>query len=234
MAGLRDLPDLVARLRVDSGGLQKAEAEAKAATSKIGGHIGGVGTISKDVEKNIGSLAGKLEGLGPVGSAAGGGIGQLSSMLSGSLGPAMLAGGAVLGLGAVVYSGMEKYLGLAQSVEHYMRVTGESAAQASQQIQAFAELGVGADVASGAMVKLSKAIEGTPKKLEALGIEIAKDSKGNTDLNGTLMNVIDAWNRTEDAAKRNIIVLTAFGKSGAALIKREAPRCANSKRTSAW
>ena len=107
-------------------------------------------------------------------------------------------------------------MALAESVHKYMAATGESATTASAQVQAFNELGISEDVAQAAMVKLSKAIETTPKKLAAVGIEVAKDAKGNVDLNASLLNVIDAWNGTEDAAKRNEIALIAFGKNGVA------------------
>jgi hypothetical protein len=146
------------------------------------------------------------------------GLDQGINALVGNFSKANIAvGAAAAGLSAVVGIAVEaehKYMDLAESVHSYMAVTGESAAIASAQVQAFRELGVSEDVAQAAMVKLSKAIEGTPKKLADLGVEIATTAKGNVDLNATLLNVIDTWNGTEDAAKRNQIALIAFGRNG--------------------
>src|SRR5438105_2002423 len=128
MAGReRALPDLKGRIQIDTSAIAKAEAETKASTAKIGTHVGNVGVISKETEQKITQLSSKLGALGPIGSTAGTGIGKLAGALSGSLGPALLAGGAVAALGGAVVSGMDKYLGLTKEVEHYMRVTGESA-----------------------------------------------------------------------------------------------------------
>src|SRR5205807_10012892 len=116
--------------------------------------------------------------LGPVGQVAGSGIGQVSQMLSGSLGPLTMAGGLAIGLGVALETASEKYVGLAEKVHRYMAVTGESADVASRQVQALQELCLATDTAEKAMVKLSKAIETAPKKLQELGIEVAHNAKG--------------------------------------------------------
>lgn len=219
MAGAaRALPDVKGRLTMDTSQATKAEAAVRASTSQMKTHLGGLSLVSKDTEKKIGDLSGRLGGLGPIGEKAGSAINALQGALTSTLGPVTMAAGALLGLGGLVFSGTEKYLGLAKAVKGYMARTGESADVASRQIQAFSELGVGADVAGAAMFKLSKAIETTPKKLEALGIEVARDTKGGVDLNETFLNLIDTWNATGDTAKRNQILFTAFGKAGATMI----------------
>lgn len=156
-----------------------------------------------------------LKKLGPVGAVVQSGLDKIGL---GSLATATgigAAGGAIL---AFTEMATAKYVTLAESIHEYMIVTGESANVAGAQVQSFNELGVSEGDAAAAMVKLSKAAETTPGKLEALGIVIAKTSAGNIDLNGTLFNVVDAWNATTDAAKRNLIMLEAFGKGGAAML----------------
>jgi hypothetical protein len=89
---------------------------------------------------------------------------------------------------------------------------------AGRLVQTFQALGVGADTATGAMFKLSKAIETSPKKLEDLGVVIAHNAAGNVDLSKTLLSVADAYNATGDQVKKNMIVFDAFGKSGKDMI----------------
>lgn len=164
------------------------------------------------------SLEKALTKLGPVGKGIQSVLDKLGlSSVSSALGIASIP--AALGAGvAIVNHSIDQYVALAAKVRDYSIVTGQSAEVSSQQVQAFEELGVSEETAASSMVKLSKAIETTPKKLADLGIEIAKDSKGNVDLGQTLLNVMDAFQGTADAAKRNEIAITAFGKGGTAMI----------------
>lgn len=179
------------------------------------GFTKGVGQASKDAQ----TLADRLNKLGPVGKGL---AGVLNNLGLSSLTTAQGLAGLGLTAGALTVGFLEKaidrYVDLAGKIRNYSLVTGQSAEASSRQVQAFQELGIGEDVAASGMVKLSKAIETTPKKLAAVGVEVAKDSAGNVDLNATLLNVIGAYQGTEDAAKRNEIALAAFGKGGAALI----------------
>jgi hypothetical protein len=152
-----------------------------------------------------------LQKLGPVGQGIQSVIDKLGfASVSSAVGIASVPA-AVLAGAAIINKAVDSYVDLGAKVRDYSIVTGQSAEASSRQVQAFAELGVGEDTAAASMVKLSKAVETTPGKLQALGIEVARDAKGNVD-------VAAAWQGTTDAAKRNEIALTAFGKGGAAMI----------------
>src|SRR5438105_1815263 len=99
------------------------------------------------------------------------GVEQANKGLLGLSGP-IIAVGAALGVGIdIAKQAEDQYVALAESVHKYMKVTGESAETSSRQINAFKDLGVSEEDAQAAMVKLSKAIETTPKKLNELNIE---------------------------------------------------------------
>jgi hypothetical protein len=168
--------------------------------------------------KTSGVLAGILSKLGPVGSGISSVLDKLGVK---NIDAAAGFGIATAAIGASVAIGeraMDMYVKLGDRIRTYANVTGESADQASRQVQAFDALGVNADVAAAGMFKLAKAANTHAKDLEALGIQIARNKDGTVDLNATLLNAINAYQATGDAAKRDAIILAAFGKSGAAMI----------------
>jgi hypothetical protein len=65
---------------------------------------------------------------------------------------------------------------------------------------------------------LSRGITTNQQAFSDLGMEIAKNADGTTNLEETLFIVVAAYNQTDDAARRNQIALTAFGKAGNELI----------------
>ncbi len=216
----REVTAISAKVTLDSSSLTEAEKKAKIAGDGIKAGMTNASVHTEKLSGSFGVLLQQFGHLPPIATEAVrklDSVGSAGSAMGGALGMASV--GAVAAVGAVagiVLEATGKYVALAESVHKYMAATGESATTASAQVQAFNELGISEDVAQAAMVKLSKAIETTPKKLAAVGIEVAKDAKGNVDLNASLLNVIDAWNGTEDAAKRNEIALIAFGKNGVA------------------
>jgi hypothetical protein len=217
----QQLPDIGARIVVDDSQLKKVGPTA----SKTGDAIAaGIGKGKVSLTQFSTALSGVLgqAGLGgmPIAALKSGEAleGMAGKGISGMtlLGGAALAGGAILT--AVLGEGISKYEELAGQVENYKRVTGASAEESGRMVQTVIALGVSSDTATAGMFKLSKAIETAPKKLEALGIDIAKDAKGNVDLSKTLFNVADAYNATVDPAKKNLILFDAFGKSGKDMI----------------
>lgn len=169
----------------------------------------------------LGQASQKLHGifakLGPVGDVLSGVFDKLqggSLSMAGAVGIGTAALGAAV---AVAEKAIDQYVQLGTKIRAYARITGESAEQASRQVAAFEELGVSSDVAAAGMFKLAKAIANTPEKLAALGIQIVKNAEGNVDLNATLLNVMNAYQLTGDAAKRAAIIFAAFGKAGAAM-----------------
>jgi hypothetical protein len=214
-----NLDPVVVKVVVDDSALDKAAGKA----TKTGAAIKKMGTDGTThtlrLKESFTSLVEHVDGMPPV-------VGQasrsLESMFSTGVGGAGLltagVGAAAAAVLAFAEEAARKYQGLVEETEAYSRVTGESAEMSSRQLEAFQELGVSAGDATGAMVKLDKAIITAPKHLEALGVEIAHNKDGTTDLNGTLINIIDAYNSTSDAAKRTEIALAAFGKTGANML----------------
>jgi hypothetical protein len=172
----------------------------------------------KQAELATDKLHGALDRFGPIGSGI--------ATILGKLGFSSVAGAAGLGVAtAAVAAGYEigekainMYVSLGEKIRTYAQVTGESADQASRQVQAFEELGVGADVAAAGMFKLAKAANTHEAALNKLGITVVRNKDGTVDLNATLLSTIDAYQATGDAAKRDAIILATFGKSGSALI----------------
>lgn len=173
MASSRALPDLIARIKIDSSGVDAA---------------------MNDLVNSFGKAK--------LGMAAVAGI----------------AAGAGIAIVAAAQKSIESYIALGEQVENYKRVVGGSAEESSRMVSVFNALGVGSDAATGAMFKLSKAIELTPKKLTDLGVVIATDAQGNIDLARTLLSVADAYNAATEQTQKNLIVFDAFGKTGRDMI----------------
>lgn len=164
--------------------------------SQVLSKMGPVGTVLQNVLNNLG----------------------LSSITAG----AGIAGGVTAALGvslALVEKAINSYLAITDSIRSYSLVTGQSAEASSRQVTAFKELGVSEDVAQISMFRLGKVADETPKKLEKLGIAVAKDAKGNFDLNATLINIMQAYQGTTDAGQRATIMFTAFGRGGQEMVK---------------
>ncbi len=146
------------------------------------------------------------------------GVEQASKGLFGLSGPTIAAGAALGLLTGLAGESVHAYVDLADKIENYKRVTGASAEESSRMVEAFQVLGVDAETATAGMFKLAKAVELHSDKLRADGVVVAKNADGTTNLAKTLGAVADAYNAQLDPAKKNQIVLDAFGKAGAALI----------------
>lgn len=171
-----------------------------------------------DLSKSSGVLAGILGKLGPVGAAISGVLDKLGVK---NLDAAAGFGIATAAVGAAVAIGekaIDMYVKLADRIRTYANVTGESAEQASRQVQAFDALGVNSETAAAGMFKLAKAANTNAEGLAQLGIEVARNNDGTVDLDATLMRTINAYQATGDAARRDAIILATFGKAGAAMI----------------
>src|SRR6185295_9439613 len=172
----------------------------------------------KEAEKATDKLHGALDRFDPVGSGIATVLGKLGFNSVGTAAALGVATGAIAAGVAIGEKAIDMYVSLGEKIRAYVAITGESAEVASRQVQAFEELGVNSDVAAAGMFKLAKAANTNEKGLNSLGIEVVRTADGTVDLNATLNSVINAFQGTSDAAKRDAIVLAAFGKSGAALI----------------
>jgi hypothetical protein len=218
---MTQLPNIGAKIVVDDSQLKNVGGTA----SKTGAALeAGIGKGKTSLTQFSTALSGVLgqAGLGgmPIAALKSGDAleGMAGKGISGMtlLGGAALAGGAILT--TVIGEGISKYEELAGQVENYKRVTGASADESGRMVQTFTALGVSEDTATAGMFKLSKAIDTTPKKLEDLGVVIARNAAGNVDLSKTLFNVADAYNAAAGADKKNLILFDAFGKSGKDMI----------------
>ncbi len=178
-----------------------------------------VGTAAK---KELGAADKAMSGTRTQGGLLGKGLDKLGfqSIDAGSALKAGIAGGATVAAVALVKFGKESVSAFSHAtaeVSAFKRVAGGTAQDASRLVAAMKTLNV--DVAAGgkAFGILSKNIENTPAKLAAVGVQIAKNKDGTNNLGATLLNVADAYQATNDQAEKNVIALTAFGKSGLAL-----------------
>lgn len=219
MAKRRALPDLTTRFKVDYSELTKGEKAA----AKMHGEFQKGATKSTThtlrFTESLTTMLGHIAKVPPVVDTA---ARSLESMSSQNVGKMQLLGGvAAASLGLIAegaHISIDAYKELGEKVENYKRVTGSSAEESGRMVQTFIALGVSEESASNGMFKLSKAIETTPGKLAALGVAVARDAEGNVDLNRTLLNVADTYNRTLDPAQKNLILFTAFGRAGREMI----------------
>lgn len=169
--------------------------------------------------KKVSASAGELEkSLGKTQGAAGQFGGQLVAAMKGA--PAVFAaGGVALGfLIKTAFDGVKAFTGWASEVRSFQRVTGTSAETASKFSYALDALGIGATNGGNAIFMLSKKIGSGKSKLDEFGISVQKSADGGVDLVGTLLNISDAYNKTNDPARKAAIAMEAFGRQGKTLI----------------
>ncbi len=217
----RTVDAIKAKVALDSSDLEKAQAHAKKTGDAVKTHMTASTQHTLRFKESLTTLATHIGTMPPiVGETAR----SMESMFANTskMSALGIAGGvAAAGLGILAegaHVAQEAYKHVVESTESYMRVTGLSAEVASRQIEVFNVLGVSGETATGAMVKLEKAISNHPAKLEALGVAVERDAHRNVDMEATLYSVADAYNASSDAAKKMDIVLTAFGKTGADMI----------------
>jgi hypothetical protein len=218
----RTVDAIKAKISLDSSDLGKANAAAAATAAAFKDHVGGAATThTLRFKESLTTLTEHVAKMPPIVGQTARSLESMASNAS-SIGPiGMAAMGAAAGLGILVEGAKmadEAFTSAAKKTEDYMRVTGQSADASSRQVEVFGNLGVGADVATAAMVKLEKAIGAAHPKLAAYGIEVGHNAKGEVDMGVTLGNVADAYKAATDPVQKMEIVLTAFGKSGAAMI----------------
>lgn len=188
----------------------------------------GIGAISEfkkvgaSAKKELGEVDKATQTTRTQGGLLGKGLDKLglSSIDTGTAMKVALAGGATAaGVALVKFGkdGVEAFSNATLQVTNFRRVAGGTAEDSSRLVAAMNTLHVDVEAGAKAFGILSKNIENTPKKLEEIGIAVAHNKNGTADLAGTLLNVSDAYNATADAAQKNVIALTAFGKGGLAL-----------------
>jgi hypothetical protein len=184
-------------------GLEGVGKKAEGTGGKFGGLASLLGKFGDNVSKD---LTGKLGTAGQALDNAEVGLGDLS-------GKAGIAGAAIVGLGAVIGSGVGKLKELYDNTRNFNEVAGTSWEEGSRLIAVFDDLRVSSDEGAKAMGYLSKTVGETPQKLGEYGIEIARAKDGTVDMAGTLENAATAFQNTVDPAKRAALGNDLFGRS---------------------
>ena len=117
---------------------------------------------------------------------------------------------AVTGGAAAAFKAIDEFADLGIQIGKFSDATGLATEDASRWIEVAGDVGIEADTMQSAFGKLGKSID--PKKFQALGIEIARTASGATDMNGTMLNVIDRLNGIADPAERARVATQLLGK----------------------
>lgn len=144
-------------------------------------------------------------------------IGEVSDALGGIASP-LAAGAAAGAVAKFATDSMAAFGELGAQVEKFSEVAGVANDEASRWVAVADDYGVSAETLSGAVGKLGKTLGANADALSAYGVEVAKTKDGATDLSQTTLNVVDAYNKTTDPAKKAALATAAFGKSYQALI----------------
>jgi hypothetical protein len=160
-------------------------------------------------QETAGKSAGRLDGL----------LQQVGISGSAALGAGVAAGAAIAAekLAKFGIEGVRAYANYGAEVAKVGRVTGATSQDASRLVAIFHALGIDSDQAATALFRLAKNVGENSSKLQGFGLQIAKNKDGTTNLTATLLNVGDAYKRTQDPAQRAALAFAVFGKQAQTL-----------------
>jgi hypothetical protein len=153
--------------------------------------------------KNVGNTADKELGKAKTG------LDKLSYGLT-RTGAGAIAMATVLGGGLIKAAVSFEHAAIAAG--KFSDATGMSIEQSSRWIVVARQTSTDATALQTAFTKLDRAIGKSPEKFAEFGIEIAKNSRGATDVNQTFLNMVDRLNSIPDPAKRAEIAATLMGR----------------------
>lgn len=209
-------------------GISKARNELDALEKKLPGATRGVeehglaqrklGDLAGGAGQRINDLAAEFTGrLGPAGAKAQQAVEGVTGGISAMPVASAAAVGGVAVLGAAMYkmgqSGVDAFLELGDKVKSFQEAAGTSAEDSSVLVDAFDDLGIGADTGAGAMARLARNVVSNRDALAAHGAEVALTKDGLYDAWGTLGNVAEAFANSKDQTDKAAIGNAAFGKS---------------------
>ena len=185
-------------LEAITGQYEAAMAKAGLSTKSLGHTVDSVSAAS---QKSFKSMALGLKDVGGGSLAAGAGI-------------------AVLGVAVTkfVREGVASYIHLVDEVRAYKNISGASAEESSRMVAVAHALGVENNTVANGVAMLSRRINTNRDGLESQGVSIAHNRKGNVDLNATLLNVADAYQRVGAGQAGNVVAQAAFGRSYRSMI----------------
>lgn len=190
------------------GGFTAGGAAAEALGEQVEQVAGGAMAGFSEV---VGNISGRLAQLpGPAGRAGG---------ALGSLGAA--GTGAVAGIGAVVGAvtlAVGSFQSFALEVRRFQQLTGTSAEEASRFVAVLDDFQISGQQGANALFLLGRNIETNEQRFADLGVEIARNVDGTANLTETVLNIADAFDRTEDPAEKAAIAMGTLGRQGRELI----------------
>lgn len=173
----------------------------------------------RDASQSTSAFSGQVDQLGAKGSA------RISDMTNGLVNVSnktglAAAGFAVLGVAVLKFAqtGIDAFTKLADQVDTYQDITGASAEESSQMVAVANALGVSTESLASGMARLSGNVSTNADALRANGVEIARNVDGSVDLNETLLNVADAYQRVGAGEAGNAVARAAFGRGYQGLI----------------
>lgn len=196
--------EAVAKDRLAAANLRVAESSAAQGIAKAGVEVAAAQRGLEGLTAESGKATGALASLGTSGAA--GPVAAAAAIAT--------AGAAVAKFGE---SSIGKFAELGNEVDRYQDLAGGTSEQASEMVVTFHKLGVETEAGAKSMAFLGREVAGGNTALAKYGIQVAKNADGTTDLNGTLLNVADAYQRTGDQAEKDAILMAAFGRQGTVL-----------------
>jgi hypothetical protein len=197
---------------------------ASKALKQVDDAAGRLGPSGKIANNALDGITSRLTGgLGPASGEAKAALDKVggSALESGGLLKTALAGGALVAgaaLAKFAFDGAMQFVSLAAEIRTFQRASGASAEESSRFVAVLDDLGIASDKGANAIFKLAKTAATGADGLKAVGIEVARNRDGTTNLTETLLNAADAYSSTTDPAKRAEIAFAAFGKQGKDLI----------------
>lgn len=200
------------------------------AAAKVGDEIGD--TLGSRASKAFGdtlrstlgdTLANAIPGdfLSGVTDQLGGAEAAMAGLSTAALGTAAALAVAGAAYAAFLTAGVNTYTELVTEAERFGQLAGLSAEQAIPFVDTLRRLGIETTDAESSLIQLSTQLKGnTLKELQGYGVTVAKAADGTTDLVGTLLNVVDAYQRLPAGDARNRLAALAFGEDD---IKNLAP-----------
>lgn len=174
-------------------------------------------TFRGRMSASLGNFAEKIPGVSGLMEK----FGVTSQQAGAVLGTAVATGAALAGEKVAEFAkhAVDEFEKQSQEVLHFKEVTGLAADESSRFVAVAGDYAVSAEDLSAAIGKMDKAAGATPEKLRALGIEIAKTASGGYDAQQTFLNVVRAFNSTDDASKKAQIGAAAFGRGWQSVVK---------------
>lgn len=193
------------------GNLKKLGSSAESTGASFKSKLGS--GITSGIENVTAKVPGATAAMDKLGLSA---QGLGSSAASFIASPVAIAGAAVA-VGTAVVGMATDFSNTAREIGKFSAISGIGATDASRWVEVAKDAGVEVEGLGASFGKLAQAIN--TGKLEDLGISIGKTKDGATDLGATFLNVVDAYNSTDDAATKAQIAQAAFGKSWQSLVR---------------